>query len=325
MRPILSLLLVLLSPAACAEPVPDGPDSTVPEPSSNVSDVRWPALDAAARERLLADLAWLSDDARAGRGTGTPENATVRDWLVGRFRDIGLEPAGDAYVHSFETGLGEAANVVGVLPGRETGGRTIVVTAHFDHLGTRNGVVYNGADDNASGTAALLAAAAWFRAHPTRHRIVFAALDAEEVGLQGARALVAAPPVPLDDLAVNVNMDMVGRNERGELYAAGTYHTPALLEILAPIVDEAPVKLLFGHDRPGDGGNDWTRQSDHAAFHAQGIPFVYFGVEDHDDYHRPTDDVERIRPDFFVGAVETVIASVAAIDRSLGQVPPRRK
>jgi hypothetical protein len=75
---------------------------------------------------------------------------------------------------------------------------------------------------------------------------------------------------------------------------------------------------------PGTGSNDWTTQSDHAAFHAEGTPFLYFGVEDHPDYHRASDDVERIEPDFFVRSVETILAAVRGLDRELDALLPRR-
>jgi hypothetical protein len=88
----------------------------------------------------------------------------------------------------------------------------------------------------------------------------------------------------------------------------------------------APVKLRLGHDAPGlPPGDDWTHSSDHGPFHASGIPFVYFGVEDHPDYHKPTDDVERIEPGFYVRAVSTVLSAVNALDAALarGGAPSR--
>ncbi|HEY8479206.1 MAG TPA: M20/M25/M40 family metallo-hydrolase, partial [Spirillospora sp.] len=203
----------------------------------------------------------------------------------------------------------------------------IVLTAHFDHVGIgrpdeAGDSIYNGADDNASGTAALLALARYFREHTPAHSIVFAALDAEEMGLQGARAFVRTPPIPLDAVVINVNMDMVGRNDAGELYVAGTYHYPFLKPVVERIAERAPVRLLMGHDSPDlPQGQDWTSASDHGAFHAAGIPFLYFGVEDHEDYHRPTDEFDGIQPEFYSAAVRTVLATVLELDRN----PPRAR
>jgi hypothetical protein len=76
----------------------------------------------------------------------------------------------------------------------------------------------------------------------------------------------------------------------------------------------ARVKVLFGHDRPGTGTDDWTSQSDHYAFHAAKIPFVYFGVEDHADYHKPTDTADKINRSFFVDVAETILAAIIQLD-----------
>ena len=182
----------------------------------------------------------------------------------------------------------------------------------------RNGEVYNGADDNASGTAGLLAIADHFVKNRPRHSIVFVAFDAEEVGLQGARAFVANPPVPKTAIVLNMNMDMISRNDAGELYVAGTHSYPQLLPFVERAITSAEVKLIPGHDRPGVGsGYDWTNQSDQGAFHSAGIPFLYFGVEDHADYHRATDDVERIQPAFYARAVRTITSVARLIDAGL--------
>ncbi len=209
-------------------------------------------------------------------------------------------------------------NVVGWMEGTAVSDRFIVVSAHYDHEGVRDEEIYNGADDNASGTAALMAMARYVARNPLRHPVIFAAFDAEEPGLAGARAFVADPPVELDFIALNVNMDMVSRPTDRILWAAGAHHTPALEPVLREVAAQAPLDLRLGHDRPqAPEGADWTRSSDHAAFHARGIPFVYFGVDDHADYHRPTDDFERVDPGEFLDAVRTVLAALQALDQAL--------
>ncbi|HEX8147087.1 MAG TPA: M20/M25/M40 family metallo-hydrolase, partial [Pyrinomonadaceae bacterium] len=211
----------------------------------------------------------------------------------------------------------KCANVVGYVRGASNPESLVVVTAHYDHLGVRGGKVYNGADDNASGVAVLLQLAAHFAREPPRHTLVFAALDAEEEGLVGAKALVKQLRAEKREVALDVNMDMVSHSERGELYASGAYHTPALKPLLERIAAHAPARLLLGHDRPEQGHDDWTNQSDQFAFHKAGVPFVYFGVEDHKDYHKPTDDFDTLTRDFFVGAAETVLEVVTALDAGL--------
>jgi Zn-dependent M28 family amino/carboxypeptidase len=115
---------------------------------------------------------------------------------------------------------------------------------------------------------------------------------------------------------LNINFDMVARGDKNELYVAGTSHRPVLKDILAPVAKRAAIKVLFGHDT-GGGEDDWTKQSDHGAFHEAGIPFVYFGVEDHPDYHKPTDTADKINPTFFYQAALAILDAVSTIDRAL--------
>ena len=113
---------------------------------------------------------------------------------------------------------------------------------------------------------------------------------------------------------------MVSRNDRNEIFAAGTYHTPSLKPIVEDVQRRSKVTIRFGHDRPMGPGNpaeDWTLQSDHGVFHQAGIPFLYFGVEDHPDYHKPTDTADKIDPRFFGDVVEMLIDVVETADRTL--------
>lgn len=264
---------------------------------------------------LMADLRVLSADSMRGRGAGTPDLERAAAYVARRFAAIGVEPVGaSGYDRAFALdGGGRGHNVVGRLSGTVHPQSVLLVTAHLDHLGVRRGLVYNGADDNASGVAALLAVAEALRRDPPQHTVVFAALDGEEIGLQGAQALAADPPVPLGAILAVVNLDMVARGDGGALWASGAAHYPHLRPILEPVLAAAPVPVRFGHDG-GAGSDNWTGASDHAAFHQRGVPFVYFGVEDHADYHTPTDDADRVQPAFFAGAAEAIVAAVRALD-----------
>ena len=268
--------------------------------------------------KLIEDIRALSADDMEGRSAERPSVAKAREYIKKRFVEVGLTPTEqtfDVRVRGQEAPV-KGINFVATLEGKIKPAKYIVVTAHYDHLGVRNGQIFNGADDNASGTAALFAIASYFKKHQPDHSLIFVALDAEEKGLVGARHFVANPPVEKESIVLNVNMDMIGRNDRGELYAAGAFSYPHLKPILEKVQAKAPVKLLLGHDDPKLGMGDWTNQSDQAAFHAAKIPFIYFGVEDHKDYHRSTDDFAGIQPEFYVKAVETVLAAVELIDRS---------
>jgi len=298
--------------------------------SAQIAALRAPAvpIDSAS---LLTDLRSLSADSMEGRRTGTAGAERARRYIEARFRALGVQPFGtDGYRTPFAMTPGrvsarpDGTNLVGRIAGRDTS-RVIVVTAHYDHLGVRNGEVFNGADDNASGVAALLAVARALGREKPRHTVLLVALDAEESGLLGARAFVADPPVRRDDMAIDLNFDMVSRNAAGELWVAGTYEYPFLKGFVEALAKRAPVSLRLGHDRPdGATGDDWTGQSDQGAFHDAGIPFLYFGVEDHPDYHRPTDDYANIEPAFFIAATATLIDAVTSIDTQLDTVVPRR-
>jgi Zn-dependent M28 family amino/carboxypeptidase len=251
----------------------------------------------------------------------------ARAWLTDRFKTIGLQPLDGKHQFAFsftrnDVTYKDAANIAGMCTGTSGAQPVLVVSAHYDHVGVRDGAVYHGADDNASGVAVLLALAEQCVRRPFRHNTIFVAFDAEELGLQGARAFVAEPPIAKERIALNVNLDMVSRSSSRELYVAGTYHWPATKPLLDRIAGRAPLKLLFGHDRPKGEGNtnaqdDWTNQSDHAAFHAAGIPFVYFGVEDHPDYHKPTDTADKIDPVFLGQVATTILDAVVTLNAAL--------
>jgi len=267
--------------------------------------------------RLMEALSVLAHDSMEGRAVGTTGNEQARAFLVRELEAAGVEPLGASFEHPFTWDGGERAgvNVVGRIEG--PGPSLIVLSAHFDHLGIREGEIFNGTDDNASGTAVVLEIARLVAATPLRSTLVIALFDAEEAGLGGARAFVSHPPLPLSGSTLNVNLDMVSRTD-GVLWAAGAHHTPALRPILERVAADAPVTLRLGHDRPGaPEGDDWTGASDHGPFHDEGISFVYFGVEDHPDYHRATDDYDRIDPAAFVAAARTIYAAIRALDSAL--------
>ncbi len=281
--------------------------------------------------RMLATVRALTAPGMDGRAVGTPGNAKARAWIAERFDAIGVAPlpvmpvaAGPDGLRRFEQpfsftsrtgGPMPGVNVVAMCEGRRPDLPAIVVSAHYDHLGVRDGRTYHGADDNASGVAMLLAVAERCVTTPFAHPLVLVAFDAEEQGLQGAKAFLANPPLPAERIALSMNFDMVGRSARREIYVAGPGRWPMLLPVLTAAVRGAPITVLFGHDT-GGGHDDWTQQSDHGVFHGAGIPFVYFGVEDHADYHQPTDTPDKITADFLDGVATVVLSSLTALDRA---------
>jgi glutamate carboxypeptidase len=285
--------------------------------------------------RLMRDVETLSAPEMEGRLTGSAGNKRAQAFILSQFKDIGLAPLDGGFEQKFSyrrtaggttTEVNDATNLIGLVRGTAERDKFVLVSAHYDHLGVRNGQVYRGADDNASGVAGLLATARWFRAHPARQSVLFVAFDGEEGGLQGARHFVAHPPVPLDRISTVVNLDMIARGDKNVLFVAGTHHSPALKPIVEDAAGGRAITIAFGHDRPGlPPGDDWTQSSDHGPFHTARLPFLYFGVEDHPDYHKPSDTADKIPRAFYVEAVEMVLSTVQRLaDMSAAAAPARQ-
>lgn len=281
--------------------------------------------DADPVAQALADVRYLADDRLEGRGIGTAGLDSAAAYIAGRFREIGLAPGGtQGYFQPFtldpsapalaHAGIGAISvrNVVASLPGAgPLADEVVLLGAHYDHLGRggpgsldpdSTGVVHNGADDNASGVAALLAAAEALkrRAAPRRHRtIVFAAFAAEELGLLGAQYLARHPPYAPRRTAAMLNFDMVGRLQDSVVMVIGTGSAREFPALVRAAAHEQGLTVTLSPD-------PWGR-SDHSAFYAQRIPVLHFFTNTHSDYHRTTDDWEKINPQGIVR-----IAHVAA-------------
>ena len=277
-------------------------------------------------DRLFSDVSALSAPTMEGRRTGTAGNKLAQQFIIERFRELKLQPPAGwtdfAQKFSFVlSGRGgsvaypDATNLVGMVAGTSSPEQFLIVSAHYDHLGQRNGQTYRGADDNASGVAALLQVAAYVAAHPPRHSVLFAAFDAEEEGLQGAKYFVKHPPVDLKRIALVVNLDMVSRNDKGVIFASGTAFDPSLKDLVGKAAAGRQLTVKLGHDRRGVAGeDDWTQQSDQGAFHDAGVKTLYFGVEDHADYHKPSDTADKIPRPFYGEVVELVLQTVLDAD-----------
>jgi Zn-dependent M28 family amino/carboxypeptidase len=272
--------------------------------------------------QLLADLEYLASDQLEGRSPLTTGSLLAREYIKKRFENLGMTSQYPDFTQYFSfkgrrnLGFENAANIIGFIPGQNTN-KLIVIMAHYDHLGKIGEKIFNGADDNASGTAAVMAFAAYFSENRPNHSMMFVALDAEEMGHQGAKALVADFPFDLEDVVLNINMDMISRNEDNEIYAVGTYHFPFLKPLIQSVSEGGQPKLLFGHDEPNSGLQDWSMASDHSQFFLNNIPFIYFGVEDHEDYHKDTDTFENIHPDFYISVAELILEVIISLDNSL--------
>ncbi len=279
--------------------------------------------------KLLRHLEYLSSDALEGRKPLSKGSSMAQTYILTELTSLDLvEPLYPDFIQKFsfedrrsKKMVVDASNIVAFIPGKASK-KVIVVTAHYDHVGigrpdAAGDSIYNGADDNASGTAALLVLADYFSKNRPQHGMLFAALDAEEMGLQGAKALVNDFAYPLEQILLNVNMDMLSRSDAKDVYVSGTHYYPQFKSILEKVPGEAASTLRFGHDVPGTGTEDWTRSSDHGAFFEKKVPHLYFGVEDHVDYHRPSDSFAGVHPEFYKATVRLILKSLLALDKSL--------
>jgi len=300
--------------------------ASLPLPQAPPPAVVAPAPRAATRldhGQLLKDVETLASPAFQGRRPGTEGHQKAQAYLETRLKEIGLPPLGAAHRAPY-TELRGGTNFVAVATGTAKPTACIFVTAHYDHLGIRRGQLFPGADDNASGTAAVLALVAWFKAHPPRHTMVFAFFDEEERDMSGSRSFVAAAPwKPMKPL-LNLNADMLGRSAKGELWISGLRQWPALASVVEAFQAQVNggqrgLTIRTGHDTPGRAkpNEDWSTASDHVSFARAGIPALYIGVEDHEDYHRPTDSYKNLHRAFFIRAAEALLDLVMQVDEAL--------
>ncbi len=272
----------------------------------------------------VAAVQILSSDDFGGREAGTEYGRRAGDEiirLIGNFSEFEADRQAFNFTVEREDEARNGTNIIVTIPGRKKDkagtGPVLVATAHYDHLGTRGLDIYNGADDNASGVGGLFKLMRNFKDTPPKHTVMLVWLDAEEYDLQGAQAFVRDYAPIAGRPLVNLNLDMIAQSQNGELYMAGSYHTPSLKPLVQKAAKGSGVTVKFGNDRPQDGENDWTNQSDHGVFHNAGVPFVYFGVEDHDHYHAPTDEFDTLPIEFYRESLKVVVKTARALDAAL--------
>ena len=254
---------------------------------------------------LLHRVELLAHDSMAGRATPSPGLEAAANYVAGEFRRLGLEPGGDEGSHlqwyATPSEDGEAPNAVGILRGSdpELRGEYLVFSAHMDHVGVRapdesGDSIWNGADDNASGTAAILEVAEAMVALETapRRSVIFLLVSGEELGLWGSDHFARNPPVPVRSLVANVNADMVGRNWTDTIVAIGKDHSD-LGAALESVNAAHPELGMTAIDDLWPEQN-FFRRSDHYNFARRGVPAIFFFNGTHEDYHGRDDEVEKI-------------------------------
>ncbi|MBX2913096.1 MAG: M28 family peptidase [Cyclobacteriaceae bacterium] len=285
---------------------------------------------------LKDDVTFLASDSLEGREIGTEGEHKAATYIAGRFASIGLSPAGtDGFFQKFEvtpaqnpheqarvgaTGDSltiEGTNIIGMID--SPGDEIIIIGAHYDHLGYGGMgslyrgdslMVHNGADDNASGVAVLLQLATLLKEGPLQKDILFIAFSGEEEGLWGSNYFTKNPTVDLGKVSAMINMDMVGRlNEQKVLAIHGTGTSPVWEDMLNKANADS-IPLLF---RPSGVG-----PSDHTSFYLQDIPVLHFFTGQHEDYHRPSDDSEKLN-------YEGMAKITLMIDRVVGELNTAEK
>jgi hypothetical protein len=288
-----------------------------------------PPTDEELFSSLKKDVYFLAADDLGGRAIGTTGEQKAAEYLAQEFDKLGLTPMGtNGFFQEFTVskpsnpheeavigtdGAGVTGrNVVAFLDKKAD--KTIVIGAHFDHLGMGgqgslhrgDSAIHNGADDNASGTAALLALAKIFKYETLKSNILFIAFSGEENGLWGSNYFVKNPTVDLKTVNYMINMDMVGRlNPEKSLAVHGVGTSPSFPSVLDPINSDS-LKLV-----PSESG---VGPSDHTSFYLQDLPVLHFFTGQHADYHKPSDDADKINYEGLVQVVRYISRLIAGLD-----------
>lgn len=265
---------------------------------------------------MYSRIAFLASDEMRGRQTPSPGLETAAAYIAGELRRFGLEPAGEDGTFyqrwPFQSRRVQmppdaepplVPNIIGVLPGSDPAlrGEYVVLSAHFDHVGVGRPVngdsIYNGADDNASGTAGLLEVAQALASLPEapRRSVLFLFVSGEEHGLLGSRYYSDNPTVPVESMIANINVDMIGRNAPDSIVVIGKDYS-SLGEVVNSVSARHPEIGIVAADDIWPEERFFYR-SDHYNFARLEIPAIFFFAGVHDDYHQPSDHVELVDTD----------------------------
>jgi hypothetical protein len=294
--------------------------ATTTPSSSKVLTKSEKAFQSAYKEINLDDLKKnlyvIASDEMEGRDTGSPGQKKAGEYMVNFYKDHGISfpKALGAYYQKVPASfmqqrggrnLPDSENILAFIEGSEKPEEIVVVSAHYDHVGTRNGVVYNGADDDGSGTVAVMEIAKAFQSakkagNGPKRSILFLHVTGEEHGLFGSEYYTDNPVFPLANTVVDLNIDMIGRDDpenRGKsyVYVIGSEMLSSQLKVINEVANKKTnnLELNYKYDDPNDPDRLYYR-SDHYNFAKNNIPVAFFFDGIHEDYHKPTDDVEKI-------------------------------
>ena len=270
----------------------------------------------------------LASDSLEGRGTGSAGEKLAIDYIQNQWKQIGLKPMGNVNSFTqkfgFKSGIhgtgeeGISYNLVGYIDNQAA--NTIVIGAHYDHLGLGNqgssldanpqNKIHNGADDNASGVAGVIELARYFQTNRIKesNNFLFICFSGEELGLYGSKYFTENPTIDLGKVSYMINMDMVGRLDPvSKILAVSGTGTAAIWEPLLKSLSSE--KLQIKTDSAGVG------PSDHTSFYLKNIPVLHFFTGSHSDYHKPTDDVEKINIEGEKEILQLIIQLIEKLDK----------
>lgn len=269
------------------------------------------AVDTITAHDLKEYVTTLAADDMQGRKAGQPGAQKAARYIAGKFKEFGLAPADhDSYFQKFSFSKTQTENVIGILEGSDAKLKkeVIVIGGHYDHIGVdKKGDVFNGADDDASGTSVMMEIAQAFgtaKEKPKR-TIVFIAFGAEEAGLEGSDYYAKHPVRPIDKTVLMINLEMMGRGDPGRITVMRFKNlTTAVRSALDDAAQSSGLKLEDGQDEHLNDGDQY-------AFHAAGVPILcLYGGENHPDYHMPTDTADKIQPEWMESVARTVFLTV---------------
>lgn len=288
-------------------------------------------IEISHQSSLMRDLAFLSSDELEGRKVGTKGNKQAREYIVTKLKSLDIKPLGAQFEHSFDKNTlfkkTSGTNVIGVIEGTKFPKKYIILSAHFDHIGHEGRRIFNGADDNASGTAALLEFAKRLKVKTLNYSVIFLFTDAEEFNLSGAKAFVQDNKAIVDNTVLNMNFDMIAgdrttrylRYIERNLATLLTSNLQAKWQALLSNSDVTVKKGFKSKDRfdASRGRIRWEIASDHGAFYREKIPFIYYGVGTHKNYHKSTDTYQNVNHQFYQAAVNTIFKQIVFIDQHI--------
>lgn len=265
---------------------------------------------------LKKNLGVIASDEMLGRDTGSEGQKKAGRYMIDFYKNLGIsyptklgsyyqKVPSDFMKKRGGGNLPDSENILAFIEGSEKPEEIIVISAHYDHVGTRNGVVYNGADDDGSGTVAVMQIAKAFNiakkaGHGPKRSILFLHVTGEEHGLFGSEFYSQNPVFPLANTVVDLNIDMIGRDDlanRGKkyVYVIGSEMLSSELKVINEAANKKTVnlELNYKYDDPNDPDRLYYR-SDHYNFAKNNIPVAFYFDGIHEDYHKPTDDVDKI-------------------------------